>query len=113
KIHEADAVLASMEKNATEEMKAPFFIAFAAAVDAEAGRPEKAKKVLADLEEIRKKTYVEPFAVLELCAALHDEKSLALWQRRMKEEHSTLYVYGPMFQHSYIDMVLERARQSK
>ncbi|MBZ5603701.1 MAG: tetratricopeptide repeat protein [Acidobacteriia bacterium] len=111
KIAEAEAVLASMKKNSREEMQAPFFVAFSATVDAEAGRRDQARKVLAQLEELRKKTYVEPFSVVELCAALGDEKSLALWRKRMEEERSTLYLYQPVFEKTYIKMVLDRAKK--
>jgi len=108
-IAEAGQILAAMKKNSPADIKQPFFTAFAAALDAEAGRKDLARKVLAEMEQLRKKEYVEPFALLVLCASLGDEKSLSVWTKRMEQERSTLYTYRDTFWKRYIQEPMERA----
>jgi tetratricopeptide (TPR) repeat protein len=105
---DARRVLDEITRDSPEDMSQPFLAAFAAAVDAREGKLDAARGVLANLEEVRKKQYVEPFAVLQLCATLHDEKSLSLWLKRLEDERSTLYVYKGTFERLYITSELAR-----
>ncbi len=109
KLGEAKQLMESVKKSSPDDMKQPFFIAYEATLEVYSGHPEPGRKALAELEDLRKKIYVEPFSVLELCAALHDEKALELWRGRMREERSTLYAYMPVFEASYIRWPQEHA----
>ena len=42
----------------------------------------------------------DPWSVLDLCAALHDHKCLALWLQRGQQERSALWVYLPLLKPS-------------
>jgi len=85
-------------------------MAFFALAEVNAGHRSEGRRVLDELEQIRKKQYVDPFSVLELCAALNDEKSLHLWLKRMEEERSTIYVYLDVFMRAYVQDTLAKAK---
>ncbi|MBZ5607099.1 MAG: tetratricopeptide repeat protein [Acidobacteriia bacterium] len=68
-----------------------------------AGRPAEARAILTELEQIRKKQYVEPLTTLLLCSALGDHDSLMLWIKRAYEDRSTMYLYAPMSWFFYND----------
>lgn len=99
----ADGVLQSMKKNSPDEMKEPMLVAFSGLMDARLGRREQALSALKELEDRRAKEYIEPFGLLELCAALHDEKRFDLWLKRLDDERSTLYVYRDAFVPYYLE----------
>ncbi len=94
-----DAVLAQnpdLTKEAT-------FLGLKGMAAAWAGRPKEARAILAELEQIRKKQYVEPLTTLLLCSAVNDHDSLMLWIRRAYQDRSTMYLYAPMAWYFYND----------
>jgi TolB-like protein/Tfp pilus assembly protein PilF len=106
----ANRVVDEMKKNSPETNQDPFLMAFFALAEVNAGHRSEGRRVLDELEQIRKKQYVDPFSVLELCAALNDEKSLHLWLKRMEEERSTIYVYLDVFMRAYVQDTLAKAK---
>jgi TolB-like protein/Tfp pilus assembly protein PilF len=106
----ADNLLQSTKKTSPEEVKEPFFAALSGSVDAIVGRRQQALQVLEEMEQLRKKQYVEPFAVIELSASLRDEKSVMLWLKRLEEDRSTFYVYRDVFAAPYVRDVLAKSK---
>jgi TolB-like protein len=93
------------ERRALDSLKAVFsampqmptvFLGYLGVGAAHEGRLNDARQVLDQLEQRRRQEYVEPVLVLDLCAALHDHKCLALWLERGQEERSALWVYLPL-----------------
>ena len=82
-------------------IKAPAFLALKGTAAAWAGRRAEAQQILAQLEQMRKKEYVEPFTTLELCSTLGDHEKLMLWTRRAYEDRSTMFLYLPMATYYY------------
>ena len=74
--------------------KDPFFLSMFAAQAAWDGRGADARRIIAQLDEMRKTQYVEPFLLIEACTALNDRRQLALWLRRADVERSTFVVYA-------------------
>ncbi len=74
-------------------MKDPTFLALFAAQAARDGREAEARGMMAQLEEMRKTQYVEPFMLLEVCNVLKDRRQLMVWLRRADEERSSFFVY--------------------
>ena len=66
-----------------------------------AGRRTEAQQILAQIEEMRKKQYVDAFTILELCSAMGDHEKLMLWTRRAYEDRSTTFFYLPMTAYIY------------
>ena len=106
----ANRIVDEMKKNSPELNQDPSLMAFFALAEVNAGHRSEGRRVLDELEQIRKKQYVDPFSVLELCAALNDEKSLHLWLKRMEEERSTIYVYLDVFMRAYVQDTLAKAK---
>lgn len=75
----------------------PTFLALYALDAVRQGRPADARALLARIEQIRQKQYVEPVMVLELSAALQDLPAFRLWLKRADQDRSTFYVYLPLF----------------
>jgi len=80
-------------KTQPELAKAPPFIALFAAQAARDGRVPEARRMMAQLEQMRMTQYVEPFLVIEVCNALNDRRQLMVWLRRADEERSSFFVY--------------------
>jgi hypothetical protein len=72
----------------------PMMLSFFGLEAVVSGRLREAEDILDKLERLRLKTYVEPLAVAELCAALHDRDKLHLWFHRGYEERSSWFVYS-------------------
>jgi serine/threonine-protein kinase len=70
----------------------PAFQAYWAAAQAKDSRTAEARQTLARIEEVRKKQYVEPFMLIELCKSLNDRACLLTWIRRGDEQRSAFYV---------------------
>jgi len=97
------------ERRALDSLQAVFsampqtpaaFLGYLGGGAAHEGRLDAARRVLDELEQRRPKEYAEPLLVLDLCAALHDHKCLALWLERGQEERSALWVYLPLLKPS-------------
>ncbi|HWZ33664.1 MAG TPA: tetratricopeptide repeat protein [Bryobacteraceae bacterium] len=106
----ANRIVDEMKKNSPELNQDPSLMAFFALAEVNSGHRSEGRRVLDELEQIRKKQYVDPFSVLELCAALNDEKNLHLWLKRMEEERSTIYVYLDVFMRAYVQDTLAKAK---
>jgi TolB-like protein/Tfp pilus assembly protein PilF len=106
----ANRIVDEMKKTSPELNQDPSLMAFFALADVNAGHRSEGRRVLDQMEQIRKKQYVDPFSVLELCAALNDEKNLHLWLKRMEEERSTIYVYLDVFMRAYVQDTLAKAK---
>ena len=74
-------------------MKDPLYLSMFAAQAARDGRVSEARQKVAQLEQMRKTQYIEPFLLIEVCNALKDRQQLMLWLRRADEEQSTFVVY--------------------
>lgn len=72
------------------------FIAFFGMVALRENRPAEAAQSLERLEQLRQKQYVDPALVVGLCAALKDEKRKTVWEQRLRDERSTLFLYQPL-----------------
>ena len=92
KAQASHAVVESLRKR-PELANDPSILALIAADYARNGDTAGARRVLAQLEGMRKTQYVEPFMVLLACKALNDREQTLLWLRRADEERSTLFVY--------------------
>ena len=79
-----------------ETGKDPVFLAVFGADEVREGKPESGRRILAQLEVLRKTQYVEPAMMLELCTALKDTASFEKWLKRADQEHSTFFVYLPL-----------------
>jgi TolB-like protein/Tfp pilus assembly protein PilF len=88
----ARAVLEPLRKQPAL-MKDPTFVALFAAQAARDGNPKEARRLIAQLENMRKTQYVEPFLLFEVCIALNDRQQLLMWMHRADEEHSPFFVY--------------------
>jgi len=84
-----------------ELTKEPAFLALKGTAAAWAGRSAEAQQILAQLEQLRKRQYVEPFTMLELCSTLGDHEKLMVWIRRAYEDRSTMFLYMAMTGHYY------------
>jgi TolB-like protein/Tfp pilus assembly protein PilF len=80
---------------------APAFLALKGVAAGWAGRRTEAQQILDQLEQIRKKQYVEPFMMLQLCSILGDHEKLMLWARRTYDDRSTMFLYGQMAAYFY------------
>jgi TolB-like protein/Tfp pilus assembly protein PilF len=80
-------------KSQPELMKDPSYIALFAAQEARDGHVSEARRMMAGIEEMRKRQYVEPFLVLEVCNALRDRRQLMVWLHRADEGRSSFFVY--------------------
>jgi TolB-like protein/Tfp pilus assembly protein PilF len=76
-----------------ELMKDPSFIALFAAQAARDGHAPEARRMMAQLEQMRKTQYVEPIMLIEVCNVLNDRRQLMVWLRRADEERSSFFVY--------------------
>jgi len=85
-------MIASLRKR-PELLKDPSYLPIFAAQAAYDGQISEARHEIAELEAMRKKQYIEPFLLVEVCIALHDRRELMLWLRRADEERSTFFVY--------------------
>jgi hypothetical protein len=74
-------------------MKDPTYLALFAAQAARDGHESEARCIMAQLEEMRKTQYVEPFMLIEVCNVLKDRRQLMIWLRRADEERSSFFVY--------------------
>ena len=95
-VQAAHAVLEAMKTSNPGIAKEPVFLAFFGVQAANEGRPNEARRILEQLEQLRRTQYVEPLMLLDLCAALGDRKQLRIWFQRGYEERSTFWVYLPM-----------------
>jgi TolB-like protein/Tfp pilus assembly protein PilF len=106
--HKGDLLSASRAINALkkahpESAGVPAMLALFGEAAAWEGRPADARRVLSQLEGLRQNQYVEPLLVLELCSALGDHNQLLIWAKRVYEDHSTLFLYMPLFGYLYND----------
>lgn len=88
----ARAIVDSLAKR-SELMNDPIFLPSFAAQAAHDGQTARARALLAELEQLRRTRYVEPFLAIEACKALHDDKLLVVWLHRADEERSSFFVY--------------------
>ena len=89
-------VIEEMKRANPDLEKEIFFLGFLGYAAAAEGRRSEALAILNRLEEARRNEYVEPFGAIQLCGALKDRDRLAVWLKRLQEDHSTLYVYRAM-----------------
>jgi serine/threonine-protein kinase len=104
----ARRVMEETKRDSPEEIKQPLYQALISALESLDGHPEIGRKVVAEMEELHKKEYVEPFGMLMLCSSLKDQACLDTWLDRMRDEKSTLYLYIPAFRRAYIDRWMKR-----
>lgn len=71
----------------------PMFLGVFAEQAARDGHIAEARAMLAQLEQMRKTRYIEPFLAIEACLALRDRQQLFLWLDRADEERSSFFVY--------------------
>jgi len=79
----------------------PYIIIFVAWGAAKEGRRAEAEQGLAQLEQLHRTQYIEPFLVTWLCSALGDKKNLELWVKRGIEERSTQFIYVTLWKDMY------------
>jgi TolB-like protein len=80
-------------KSQPELLKDPSYIALFAAQEARDGHASEARRMISQIEQMRKTQYVEPFMLIEVCNALKDRQQLMVWLRRADEERSSFFVY--------------------
>lgn len=80
-------------KGQPELLKDPSYSGMLAAQAARDGSIAEARRILAQIEQLRKTQYVEPFMLIEPCLELHDRQQLMLWLHRADEERSSFFVY--------------------
>ena len=57
----------------------------------------EAERTLEALEDLRGKRYIDGINTMNICVALQDRACLAKWMLRAAEEHSTMFVYIPLY----------------
>jgi hypothetical protein len=57
--------------------------------------------MLARMEALRSKRYVDAFLALPLCAALKDRAVTVRWLKRAADERSSMVVYLPLMKTAY------------
>jgi hypothetical protein len=65
------------------------------------GRPAEGRAMLARMEALRSKRYVDAFLVLPVCAALKDRALTMRWLKRAADERSSMVVYLPLMKAAY------------
>jgi len=79
----------------------PYIIIFVGWAAAKEGRRAEAEQALAQLEQLHRTQYIEPFMVTWLCSALGDKQNLELWVKRGIEERSTQFIYVTLWKDIY------------
>ena len=92
----AHGVVEALKNMGPAVSDAPLFMASFGVAAVREGRPSEGMRLLDRLEQLRQKQYVEPAVALGLCEALKDQKRRALWEQRVSEERSTLFLYKPL-----------------
>lgn len=60
------------------------------------GRAAEARRILGQMERLRKTQYVDGFIPLTAAASLQDKEQEAVWLQRLDEERSSMFVYLPL-----------------
>jgi|SRR5579872_708792 len=99
------AVIVTLQNTGRDVTEDPLFITFFGIAAAREGRPGEGAMLLNRLEQLQRNQYVEPVFVLALCDALKDPKSRAVWERRIRDERSPLYLYQPLMERFWSGVV--------
>jgi hypothetical protein len=89
-------IVENLLTKSAELVNVPSFLGLKGVAEVRAGRRAEGRKILAQLEQMRKTQWVEPVITLELCAALGDREALMVWVRRAYEDRSSMMLYAPM-----------------
>jgi eukaryotic-like serine/threonine-protein kinase len=103
-IPSAHGVVEEMRSLGPDVMDDPLFISFFGVAAAREGRPAEAARDLDRLEQLRQERYVEPALSLWLCVALKDEKRRRVWEQRLHDERSAIFLYLPLFERFFSGM---------
>jgi len=71
----------------------PVLLAIFGLAAATEGREAEARRILGQMERLRKTQYVDGFVPLTVAAALQDKEQETLWLQRCEEERSSMFVY--------------------
>ncbi len=99
------AVTMRLQNTGRDVTEDPLFITFFGIAAVREGRPEEGAMLLNRLEQLQRNQYVEPSFVIALCDALKDPKSRAVWERRIRDERSALYLYQPLMERFWSGVV--------
>jgi eukaryotic-like serine/threonine-protein kinase len=107
-VSSAHGVVEEMRSLGPGVMDDPLFISFFGAAAVREGRRAEGARALDRLEQLHGKQYVEPAMAMWLCVALKDEKRRKVWEQRLLDERSAIFLYQPLFERFWSGMIEAR-----
>jgi TolB-like protein/cytochrome c-type biogenesis protein CcmH/NrfG len=104
-IQQAHGVVETMKAMGPAVENDPFFISFFGIAEWREGHSAAAARALDRLEQLHGSEYVEPEYGVTLAEVLKDERRRMLWDQRVRDERSTLFLYQPLFERFWSGML--------